>query len=107
MLHDRTYVEASRKLSERVIKDQTESTARIALMTRLVLSRDPHPQEAVLLEGLLSERIEVYRRDPEAATKLLAVGQSPVDADLDAAQVAAMADVALVVFNLSETLTRK
>ena len=107
VLHDRTYVEASRKLSERVIKDQTESTARIALMTRLVLSRDPHPQEAVLLEGLLSERMEAYRRDPEAAAKLLAVGQSPTDVDLDAAQLAAMADVALVVFNLSETLTRK
>lgn len=107
VLHDRTFIEASRKLSERVIQDQPENTARIALMTRLVLSRDPHPQEAALLEGLLSERMEVYRRDPEAAAKLLAVGQSPADVDLDAAQVAAMADVALVVFNLSETLTRK
>ena len=106
-LHDRTYIESSRKLAERVIQQQTEHTSQIALLMRLVLSREPYAEEGVLLQKLHADRLATYSKDPHAASKLLAVGESEPDESLDAAQVAALADVALAVFNLSETLTRK
>ncbi len=46
-------------------------------------------------------------RDPQAAKKLLGVGASPPDPQLNPVHVAAMADVCLAIFNLSETITRK
>ncbi len=106
-LHDRTYVEASRKLAERVIKQQPESTVQIALLMRMVLSREPYAEEGALLQQLHADRLATYQKDPSAAAKLMAVGESAANPSLDAAQVAALADVALAVFNLSETLTRK
>ncbi|MGA0899749.1 MAG: PSD1 and planctomycete cytochrome C domain-containing protein [Luteolibacter sp.] len=106
-LHDRTYVEASRKLAERVIKQQPERSAQIALLMRHVLSREPDDEEAALLLGLHAERLATYRKEPQAISKLMAVGESKPDVSLDADQVAALADVALAIFNLSETLTRK
>jgi len=107
ILHDRTYVEASRKLAERVIKEQKESSAQISLLMRFVLSREPYAEELTVLQQLLDDRLATYRKDPSAAAKLMAVGESPADESLNAAHVAALADVALAVFNLSETLTRK
>ena len=74
---------------------------------RLVLSREPYAEEGVLLQQLHADRLAAYQKDPAAAAKLLAVGESKADDSLDAAQVAALADVALAVFNFSETLTRK
>ena len=47
-----------------------------------------------------------YRNDGAAAKKLLAVGESPRDATLDAAEVAAWAMVATAILNLDETLNR-
>ncbi len=107
VLHDPTYVEASRKLAERVIKNQPEPTAQIALLVKTVLSRGPYEEEAAILQQLHQDRLDQYQKDPSAAANLLAVGASPVDDTLEAAEVAALADVALAVFNLSETLTRK
>ncbi len=107
VLHDPTYIEASRKLAERVLRQQAERSAQISLLMRWVLSREPDEKERTLLDQLQKERLAVYREEPAAATKLLAVGASPADPSLDAAEVAALADVAIAVFNLSESLTRK
>ncbi|MFK7790375.1 MAG: PSD1 and planctomycete cytochrome C domain-containing protein [Phycisphaeraceae bacterium] len=108
VLHDKTYVEASRKLAERVVKQQPDDArAQIALVMRSVISRVPTEQEAKLLVGLYEQRLTDYRADPSAAAKLMAVGESRIDETLDANRVAALADVALAVFNTSEALTRK
>jgi len=108
MLHDPTYVEASRKLAELAIKARPDDApAQITLMIRSVLSRRPVDRELKTLTEFYRERIADYTADSTAAKKLLAVGESAVDETLDANKVAAMADVALTIFNLSETLTRK
>lgn len=74
---------------------------------RRTLSREPTDDEAVLLGRLYQLRLARYETDSEAAQKLLAVGESPVNTQLAASQTAALADVALAIFNLSETITRK
>jgi hypothetical protein len=59
------------------------------------------------LHTLARERLAHYQANPKAAEKLLAVGASPIDPKLDRSKIAALADVCLAIFNLSETITRK
>ena len=79
----------------------------IVTAMRRTLSRKPTESELTLLHGLARSRLAHYKANPEAAEKLLVVGESPVDANLDRAHLAAMTDVCLAIFNLSETVTRK
>lgn len=107
-MHGPTYIEAARKLAELVITQKpNDAGGQIEFAMRRTLSRMPDLRERGLLGTLYRQRLARYELDPTAAKKLLAVGESPVDAKLDAAQVAAMADVCLAIFNLSETITRK
>jgi hypothetical protein len=47
-----------------------------------------------------------YATNPEAAAKLIAVGESPVPQDLPASELAAYTLVANLLLNLDETVTR-
>ncbi len=109
LLHDPTYIEAARKLAEKVITriGATDSTAPIAAALRMTLSRQATDNELTLLDGLFRQRLVHYQSNPKAVEKLLDVGESPTDTQLDRWKIAAMADVCLVIFNLSETITRK
>ena len=108
VLHDKTYVEASRKLAELAIKaEPSDKTKQIKLMARRVLTRELSNKELGLLTRLYDERARHYLKDEASAKKLLSVGASPADPALKPAKVAAMADVALAIFNTSEALTRK
>ncbi len=108
LLHGPTYVESSRKLAELVIEAAPgDEPSQITLAFRRTLSRKPTESEQSLLARLYRQRLQSYRANPTATDKLLAVGESAVNESLDANAVAAMADVALTIFNLSETVTRK
>jgi mono/diheme cytochrome c family protein len=107
LLNDPTYVEAARKLAERVLHDGAVTDAdRVACAFRLAAARPPRPAEsAVLLDVLRSDR-DRFRADPAAARRLLAVGESPRDDRLDAAEHAAWTTVASVILNLDEVLNK-
>jgi len=108
-LHGPTYLEAARKLAERVLAREPQSSpdqlATFAL--RKTLARSAGNEESALLAGLFRDRLAHYQSHPADADKLLAVGESPVDPTCDRARLAALADVCLAIFNLSETVTRK
>ena len=59
-----------------------------------------------MLLGLLAKHRKEYAADPEAAKKLLAVGDMSPPKDVPAAELAAWASVCRVVLNLHETITR-
>lgn len=101
-LHAAIFLESSRKLAERVIS--VEEPVIAAFHT--VLSREPTTSEKEILVRLHDERLSHYQGNPEAADKLLSVGESPIDAEVDRARLAALADTCHVIFNLSEALTR-
>jgi hypothetical protein len=109
VLHDPIYLEASRKLAESVLLKHPSSAPSVAIAAafRSTLSRQATESELEVLDKFYGERLAHYKANPQAAKKLLAVGESPADPKLDAAEVAAMADVCLAIFNLSETITRK
>jgi len=108
LLHDPTYIEAARKHAELLIKaEPDDATLQIKQALRRTVSRSPTDRELASLSGLYRQRLTHYQSNLGAADKLLTVGESAVDAELDRAQLAAMADVCLTIFNLSETITRK
>ena len=107
LMNDVTYVEASRKLAERVLKATAANDGeRLALAYQLLVARRPTDREQQVLVKLLDDQRSRYRADPAAVTKLLKVGESPRDTSLDAVELAAWSTVMSVLLNLDETMTK-
>jgi hypothetical protein len=62
-------------------------------------------EQELLLEFLAGQR-SYYQANPDAAEKLLHVGQHPPDAALNPSEDAAWTSLARVILNLHETITR-
>jgi hypothetical protein len=108
LLNDVTYIEASRKLAERVLETPASSPSeRIAEAFRLVLSRRPTEAEARILRASYDRRLTAFRADADSAKRLLAVGQSQRDVRLDVPELAAYTTTASLIFNLAETVTKE
>jgi hypothetical protein len=107
LMNDPTFVEASRKLAERVMKDGGSSSGeRLRYLFRAVTARTPRAEEVTMLKRVYEEQASHDRSAGSDAAKLLAVGESPCDAKLVASEVAAWTIVAQIVLNLDETLTK-
>ena len=107
LLNDPTYVEAARKLAERMMREGGAAWEdRIRHAFRLCTSRPPEPAETGVLLEAFERRLTAFRKDPSRALELLAVGESPRDERFDPAELGALAVVASMILNLDETLTR-
>lgn len=107
LLNDETYLEASRSLAGQMLRASNDAPERLRWLYRRVLSRPPTaPESAVLLRELDRARTH-YRAHPDDALKFLTRGQTPPDARLDAAELAAHTVVASLVLNLDEAMTRE
>ena len=106
LLNDPTFVEAARKLAERVLAENADDTTRLTRLWRLAVSRPPDATEQTLLGDLLHRRRQDYHADPEAATALLQVGIASRDETLDPTELAAWTATARAVLNLQEAIGR-
>lgn len=107
LMNDPTYVEAARKLAERLMTECGPAPRdRLMLAYRLTTCRAPVPAETKILLRILTDQMAKYRKDPEAAKKLLSVGESPRNAKLDLAELAAWTAVCGTILNLDETISR-
>ena len=107
LMNDPTYVEASRALAERVLQTEHPSVESCVLdMFRRVTSRQPTDFETSVLSNAYRARLEEYVNDRSAAEKLLSVGDSRRDPQLDLCEHAAWTTVASVLLNLDETITK-
>ena len=108
LMNDPTYVEAARKMAERVMNEAAGATPeeRIAFAFRLATARKPAAEEAAVLRKIYDAQLAHFRSTPEAASKLLTVGESPRDEKLDPADLAAWTTVASTILNLDETITK-
>ena len=108
MLNDPTYVEAARVLAQRTMEEsRKDEKSRIVYAFRLATARVPTGKEIDVLRKLFEGRLETYRKDRPSAMKLLSVGESPRDKQLDVAELAAWTTVTSVIFNLDETMTKQ
>ena len=106
LMNDPTYVEASRKLAERVLKSATGADDRIKLAFRLTTGRTPMSREIEILRGAYDKQLVRFRADPAAANRLLGVGEAVRDSQVDAGELAAWSMVASAFLNLDETVTK-
>ena len=101
-----TFLEAARKLAERSFTEAgPDPSKRLRLMFRLATARYPTPQELkILTESTLAQLAE-YKSKPDAARKLIAIGESKNEAK-DPVELAAWMSVASAILNLDEVLTK-
>jgi len=108
MLNDVTYVEASRALALRMIREGGLTPAsRLDFAFQVVLSRDPSKEEAKILEDGLADRLAHYKSDRADAEKLIAEGDLKNPANLDPSIIAAYTLAASTILNLDETITKE
>jgi len=108
LLNDETYVEASRKLAERMMLEGGASlAARIRFGFALATSRVPTVSELAVLQAGFERRLAAYRANAGAAAELLKAGDSPREPSLSAVELAAYTTVASVLLNLDEVITKQ
>jgi hypothetical protein len=108
LLNDPAYVEASRVLAQNVIREAgSDAAKRIAVGFRKVTGRAPEAAEAKILAELAAKQMTRYSRDEQAAKALLAIGEAPVDGRIPATELAAWTNVATVLLNMDEAVTKE
>jgi hypothetical protein len=106
--NDPTYVEAARVLATGLLLERPDDVReRVRLAFRRILCRSADDQETAVLIKLYEGQLAEYRQDQSAARALIAVGESPVPADLpDPAELAAWTIVVSAICNLDEAITK-
>ncbi|MBB74945.1 MAG: hypothetical protein CMJ75_10580 [Planctomycetaceae bacterium] len=108
LMNDPTFVEASRKLAERVLREGGQGTAtRLEMAFRLTTGRRPIPVEAKTLAVALRELSETFRLDATAAEQFLSVGEAPAAHDLEPRELATYAALVNSLLQLDESVTRR
>jgi hypothetical protein len=102
LMNDTIFLEASRKLAERMI-----ASGGLELGGRLVLGRELREPEKTVLAGAMEKFRARYRARPEDAVKYVSQGDSPRDASLDPVELAAWTAAANLLLNMDEAVTRQ
>ena len=108
LMNDVTYVEAARKIAERVLHEGGDSPAsRIEYAFRTATARHPRETERELLLDSLEHYRTRYAAAPEEAAALLSEGESKRDESLDPAEHAAYTAIASLILNMDEVMTKE
>jgi hypothetical protein len=105
-LNDVQFVECARNLAQDVLKHSTNDTERVRRAFRLCLARDPRPEEVKIVLPMITRELARYRANPQSAALVLSNGESPCDQAFDPVEHAAWTQIASMILNLSETITR-
>ena len=107
LMNDMTFVEAARGLAARMIREGGATSAeRATFGFRLVTARRPDQRELEILTRGVARHRETYQQDKASAERLVHVGQSQPDPDLDVAELAAFTALANTLLNLDETINK-
>jgi hypothetical protein len=105
-MNDIQFVEAARHFAERLIENGTTPEQRLDFGFRAVTSRHASKTELATLNAALVKFVKKYETNPEAASKLVSVGESPVNKNIKAPELAAYTMAASLLLNLDETLNK-
>ena len=108
LLNDVTYVEAARRLGERMLSEGGENDpARLAYGFRLATGRQASDVERATLISSYARKRELFGKDAGAATRYISHGESKSTLDVPVEQLAAYTSVASILLNLDETITKE
>jgi hypothetical protein len=105
LMNDTIYVEAARKLAERMILEGGNDP--VGYGFKLVLSRSPRTSEQTTLSRARAKFASFYEANPTDAELLLSQGKSPRNASIPAPQAAVYTGIASILLNLDETVTKQ
>ena len=105
LMNDVTYVEAARKIAERMLKEGGGDP--IGFAFRSATARQPKAAERNLLTSTLDHYRARYAAAPDEAAALLNEGESERDKSLDPAEHAAHTAVASLILNMDEVMTKE
>lgn len=97
MFNETQRIEIGRKLAERLIRENDTEEARLNQLFRLLASRPPMEFERKACLGLLGNLKVRYANTESEALELLAVGEASVAASLNPNEIAAWAQVCVMV----------
>jgi len=107
LMNDVAYLEASRKLGERVLHEGGATDRdRLDFAVMAVLARPGKPGEVATLEAALHRFRARYQAKPADAEAYLDQGDSPRDRSIAAPELAAWTTIASLLLNLDETITK-
>ncbi|MCA9146860.1 MAG: DUF1553 domain-containing protein, partial [Planctomycetales bacterium] len=107
VLNDPQFVEAARHLAARMMNEGGHDIdSRLVTGVRMALARPPSADELEELRAYYKSELAYFAEHQDAAMKLLQVGQSPRNDQLDIVDHAAYTSVARLLLNLDETLTK-
>jgi hypothetical protein len=108
LLNEVTYVEAARKLGERmIVEGGNDTSSRLKHGFRLTLSREPSARELEIMRQGVERDTQRFLRDIPGAEKLIALGEAKAKVGLIPAELAAFTLAANVLLNLDECVTRE
>ena len=106
VMNDPQFVEASRHLAQRALREADGFDARLDFVTTRLVARPFRPAERVVAGRTYERLLETYEADDDAAVELLAVGESAPEESLSAAESAAWTMLVNQVLNLDEALNK-
>ncbi len=107
LLNDPTYVESARAFAARIVKEGgADANTRLVWAWQQAIARAPRADELVTVRALFDKHLALYKTDTKAAEAFLKNGLNPATQGADAAELAAWTNVARVLLNLHETITR-
>ncbi len=101
LLNDPQYVEAARKLGERIMKQGGETDkARTSWAYREVIGKQPTDEHLKILLSLVTEQRELFTSKKSDAQAFLKVGDSEADRTLNSDELATFSSLAQALLNL-------
>ncbi|MFM7182657.1 MAG: DUF1553 domain-containing protein [Verrucomicrobiales bacterium] len=106
LLNDVQFVEAARKLGERILASGgPNDESRVAWAWREVIGTTPNAEQHDLLLELVREQREIFKGDPQNAAALLKTGESPANPAPDPVESATFTVLAQALTNLDAHIT--
>jgi hypothetical protein len=106
LLNDPTFVEAARVFGEHMLQQGGGVPKEIEWAFQQATGRRPENDELHVLTELHAKSLAHFKADPSGTAEYLKIGDAPVPSNLKPAELAAMSNVARVIMNLHEVITR-
>ena len=106
LMNDPQWLEASRKLAERVIHQSPDTGTRLNYLAEVLLARAWEPREKMVIEKALLRFQGAYAHDQSRAEQVLKVGESSPDPAIPPEELAPWMLVASTAMNLDAVLNK-
>jgi mono/diheme cytochrome c family protein len=106
LMNDPQWLEASRRLAERVIRHSSDISTRLDYLGEVLLARDWQPREKSVLENALHKFQSTYEHDQVRAEEILKVGESSRDTGIRSDELASWMLVTSAAMNLDAVLNK-